>query len=580
MNYLFARWRNGTTYSIFSANSSGGWSWDQDLTTLAPGWDPMTGRIELEIPIADASSSGSAAAGSFSYIDVEMAYDNPSTSTWQDDHIMGLHYELASPGQAWSYGSTLGHEIVRLTTHASRYSPGTTVTVNADIINPQAVAESGETLMPAFGHDSTAVDVSASWVNIDTNTNYMHSIETLISDVHANSAVAMSYNLIYAAWAGYGSDGSGVNYQWGLWNDTSCTNQANIALPDPPLATPNLYLFDPGNTSWHDYIFGQEQNANAVYPFDGWQADQFGDIGSFSTCDGTPVNMANESSGFLTNAYSVLGGDLVFNAVGQYGQQQVAGNPDLTFLDTECWPANGQTTYDDLQTTIENNTTWSNNTKSTVLAAYPDQSYANNFSTTNPGFLNTPGVLYEDATIFGSGGDHIELGDVDHMLDTPNYLNENLLMSASLQQSMVSYYNFLTAYEDLLRNGETPSSNVIDLPGGPPASTNGTPGTVWTFARSTSGTDVLQFINMLNLSSADWMDTNATQPAPTVQTNVAVKYYYTSSVAPTSVYVASPDVNGGAAQSLSFTTGSDSGGNDVTFTLPSLDYWDMAWVNY
>jgi len=31
---------------------------------------------------------------------------------------------------------------------------------------------------------------------------------------------------------------------------------------------------------------------------------------------------------------------------------------------------------------------------------------------------------------------------------------------------MVSYYNFLTAYEDLLRNGETPNSNVIDLTGG------------------------------------------------------------------------------------------------------------------
>lgn len=215
-----------------------------------------------------------------------------------------------------------------------------------------------------------------------------------------------------------------------------------------------------------------------------------------------------------------------------------------------------------------------------MLAAYPDQAYANNFSSTDPGFFNTPGVLYEDASIFASGGDHIELGDVDHMLDAPNYLNENLLMPASLQQAMVNYYNFLTAYEDLLRNGETPSSNVIDLPSGPATSTNGSPGTVWTFVRSTTGTDVLQFINLLNLSSSDWMDTNANQPAPTVQTNVEVKYYYSSSTAPSSVYVASPDTSGGVAQSLSFTTGSDSGGNYVEFTLPSLDYWDMAWIDY
>jgi dextranase len=690
MNYLYARWSNSSTYSMFSANSSGGWTWDSNLSTQAPQWDTATGRIELEIPITDMASSGSASSGSWSYLDVDMVYDNPNTGVWSDDDIMGLHYEIASSSQAWLYGSTLGHEILSLTTNTSRYSPSTGVTINGDIVNPQAVTENNETLTLAFTHDGvavgsnetatvslapgqvenyavtwdppstnyqgylvqatltdvnghvldtayTAVDVSSSWakfprygfvtdfadnytqtlitnrlnlyhldgiqfydwewkqhvplagtvsspasswVNIDSNTNYEHSIETLISDVHGDAAVAMSYNLIYGAWAGYGSDGSGVNYQWGLWYNTNCTSQANVALSDPPLATPYLWLFDPGNSSWQSYIDGQEKDADEVYPFDGWQADGFGNIGTVYTCGGTSVNLANEFSGFLTNAYNTLGGNIVFNAVGQYGQQQIATNSDLAFLYTECWPFLGQTTYDDLQNAIYNNDSWSSDTKASVLAAYPDQSYANGFSSTDPGFLNTPGVLYEDATIFASGGDHIELGDVDHMLDAPNYLNGNLYMSASLQQSMVNYYNFLTAYEDLLRNGETPNANVIDLPGGPSTSTNGSAGTVWTFASSTSGTDVVQFINMLNLTSNNWMDTNANQPAPTVKTNVSVKYYYTSAVAPVSVYVASPDVNGGVAQSLSFSTGSDSGGKYVTFTLPSLDYWDMAWVNY
>ncbi len=688
MNYLFARWSNSSTYSMFSANSSGGWSWDANLSTQAPQWDTATGRIEFEVPISDMASSGSASAGSWSYLDVDMVLDN--NGTWQDDDVMGLHYEIASSTQAWLYGNTLGHEIASLTTNASRYSPGTAVTINADIVNPQAVTENNETLTLAFTHDGaavgsdqtatvslapgqvqnyavtwdppntdyqgylvgatltdangnvldttyTAVDVSSNWakfprygfvtnfsdnylqtlmanrlnlyhldgvqfydwewkqhvplagtvsnpasnwVNIDSNTNYKHSIETLISDVHNNSAVAMDYNMIYAAWAGYGQDGSGVNYQWGLWYNTNCTSQANVSLPDPPLATPYLYFFDPANSGWQNYIFGQENNANQVYPFDGWQADDFGSIGTIYTCGGTQVNLANEYSGFLTNAYNTMGGDIVFNAVGGSGQQQIATNSDLTFLYTECWPFLGQTTYDDLQNVVYNNDTWSSGAKTSVLAAYPDQSYANNYSSTDPGFLNTPGVLYEDATIFASGAGHIELGDVDHMLDASNYLNENLFMPASLQQAMVNYYNFITAYEDLLRNGETPSSNVIDLPGGLATSTNGSAGTVWTFARSTTGTDVLNFINMLNLTSDDWMDTNANQPSPTVQTNVQVKYYYSSSTAPSSVYVASPDVNGGTAQSLSFTTGSDSGGNYVTFTLPSLDYWDMAWVNY
>lgn len=689
MNYLFARWSDSDTYSMFSANSSGGWTFDTNLSTQAPQWDTTTGRVELEVPLTD-MASGSVTAGSWSYLDVEMAYDNPGTGTWTDDDIMGIHYDIASSSSTWLYGNTLGNEVESLSTNASRYSPGTDVTINADVVNPQAVTEDNETLTLSFTHDGvavgtdetatvslapgqmenfaltwdppdtnyqgylveatltdvnghvldnayTAVDVSSSWakfprygfvtnfgdnylqtlitnrldlyhldgiqfydwewkahvplagtvsdpasswVNIDGNTNYMHSIDTLISNVHADSAVAMSYNLIYGAWAGYGQDGSGVNYEWGLWYNDNCTDQANDSLPDPPFATTNLYVFDPGNTAWQDYLFGQEKDADEVYGFDGWQDDQFGPLGTTYTCGGTNVDPETEFDGFLTNSYNALGGNLVFNAVGQYGQEEIADNPDLTFLYTECWPANGQTTYDNLQTTIQNNNTWSDGSKATVLAAYPDQDYANDFSSTDPGFFNTPGVLYEDAAIFASGGDHIELGDVDHMLDAPDYLNNNLYMSAQLQQAMVNYYNFLTAYEDLLRDGETLNSNTIDLPDGPSSSTNGSAGTVWTFASSTSGTDVLQFINLLNLTSTDWMDTDANQPAPTVRDNVEVKYYYTSSESPVSVYMASPDVDGGAAQSLSFTTGTDSGGKYVEFTMPSLDYWNMAWVNY
>ena len=686
MNYLFARWSDSSTFSMFSANSSGGWTWDSNLSIQAPQWDTGTGRMELQIPITDMASSGSAAAGSYSYVDVEMAYD-PS-GTWTDDDILGLHYEIASSSTTELFGNVLGHEISSLTTNASRYATSTNVVINGDVVNPQAVTENNETLTLAFTHNGaavgsnltttvslpagesqnysltwtppttnyqgylvqatltdvnghvldnayTAVDVSsswakfprygfvtnygdnytqtlmtnrlnlyhldgiqfydwewkhhvplagtvsspaASWVDIGKDTNYMHSVQTLISDVHGDAAVAMNYNLIYGAWAGYGSDGSGVNYQWGLWWNNNCTNQANIALTG--LETSNLYMFDPGNSSWQSYIFGQEQDVNDVYHFDGWQADQLGNQGTTYTCSGTSVNPSTEFNGFLTNAYNSLGGQLVFNAVGQYGQQQVAANADLTFLYTECWPGNGQTSYDDLQTAIKNNNTWSSGAKSTVLAAYPDQAYADNYTSSDPSFFNTPGVLYEDATIFASGGDHIELGDIDHMLSEPDYVSDGLDMTASLQQSMVNYYNFLTAYEDLLRNGETPNSNAISLPGGPTTSTNGSAGTVWTFASSTSGTDVVQFINMLNLTSSNWMDTNANQPAPTVKTNLSAKYYYTSSVAPVSVYVASPEVNGGVAQSLSFSTGTDSGGKYVTFTLPSLDYWDMAWVNY
>lgn len=689
MNYLAARWSDSSTFSTFAAGTST-WNWTTNLGTIAPQWDTTTGRAEAAIPLSSLASSGSAAMGSWSNLNIGLAYLNPSTGVWTDDDLAAVNYRLTGSGTAWLYGNTLGKEISSLTTDKARYATGALVNITGRLVNPQTAAQSGATLTLHYTHlgttvgtdqtasvnlaagqaadfavswsppttdyqgylvegtltdstgsvldtSQTAVDVSSnwkkfprygfvtdfsdnynqtlttnrlnlyhldgiqfydsewkhhiplagtvaspasSWVNIDNNTNYMHSIQSLISDAHGTSAVAMSYNLIYGAWAGYGTDGSGVNSQWGLWYNNNCTSQANVSLPDPPLATPYLFLFDPGNTNWQSYIFGKEQNANSVYAFDGWQADGFGSIGTVYNCSGTSVNLANQFSAFLTNAHTALGGDLVFNAVGQYGQQQIAANANLAFLYTECWPFLGQTTYNDLRTSVTNNNTWSSSAKSTVLAAYPDQTYSNSFSSSAPGFLNTPGVLYEDATIFASGASHIELGDVDHMLDQPNYLNWNLDMPAALQQSMVSYYNFLTAYENLLRDGLSDSSNAISFPGGPATSISATAGTVWTFARAKTGTDVLHFINMLNLTSVDWMDTNATQPAPTVKANVAVKYYYTSSTSPSSVRFASPDANGGTARSLSFSTGTDGGGHYVTFTLPTLNYWDMAWVTY
>jgi len=63
------------------------------------------------------------------------------------------------------------------------------------------------------------------------------------------------------------------------------------------------------------------------------------------------------------------------------------------------------------------------------------------------------------------------------MLDAPNYLNGNLYMTASLQQSMVNYYNFLTAYEDCCGRRD-PELERNRPPRSPTTSTNGSAGTV------------------------------------------------------------------------------------------------------
>jgi dextranase len=88
---------------------------------------------------------------------------------------------------------------------------------------------------------------------------------------------------------------------------------------------------------------------------------------------------------------------------------------------------------------------------------------------------------------------------------------------------------------------------------------------------------MLNFINLLGESSISWRDDSGNYPAPTSQGNVAVKYYYGSGIVD-SVSWASPDVNSGRMTSLRFMIGSDSGGLYLSFTLPSLAYWDMAYI--
>ena len=105
MNYLVGRWSDSTNFSSFTAGT-GGWTFNSDLSSIAPQWDTATGRVEASIPISALASGGSAATGSFAYLDVELAYQNPATGVWDDDDLGAIHYRLTGSGTAWLYGNT------------------------------------------------------------------------------------------------------------------------------------------------------------------------------------------------------------------------------------------------------------------------------------------------------------------------------------------------------------------------------------------------------------------------------------------------------------------------------------------
>lgn len=149
-------------------------------------------------------------------------------------------------------------------------------------------------------------------------------------------------------------------------------------------------------------------------------------------------------------------------------------------------------------------------------------------------------------------------------------------MKPDLQQAVIHYYDFLTGYENLLRGGGTFNSpNIISSDG--KTSINNFPpqsGSISVIGKDMGASQIIHFINFANASTFDWRDTNGSQTVPNTFRNIS--YILTTTKPVKELWMASPDINGGALQQLNFSTS----GNAISFTLPSLQYWDMVVAEY
>ena len=405
-----------------------------------------------------------------------------------------------------------------------------------------------------------------SWKDIDNRTLCRQTVNDYIAACHAHGMKAMNYNLMNGAWSGYGEDGSGVDYRWGLWTKSDGTAQAGIAMPGG-WAADNIFFFNPGNADWQNYIFGREKEVFPVYDFDGWHVDQTGAGGMVYDHDGKAVDLWTTFADFLNKAKTATGKRIIFNNVGTYGMFSVCNQTADDAIYVECWDGDGQRTYNDLKKIIDDGLAWGNG-KPVVLAAYVNRGK-------NSGSMNPPGVLLCDAAIFASGGTHIELGDGGNMLHNEYFPNHDLKLDAPLADTLTNYYNFIVANKKWLYGGLANSTNAIEL--NIPVANVATANKVWAFIKTAAGTSMLNLINLTGEDNVNWMDSDGTYPAPAPQTNFAVKYYCGNSLVG-SVRIASPDIKGGEFANLDFKTGSDAEGNFVSFTIPSLVYWDMILV--
>ena len=401
------------------------------------------------------------------------------------------------------------------------------------------------------------------WNDIANRPTYLSTVLACIGRAHGCNMKAMNYNLLYGAYTNT-AVADGVLPQWGLFYDQSHNNQVNYVLPASWAS--NLQVENPANTSWQQYIFANEDSLFKAIPFDGWHVDQLGSQGAVYDYNGNPVNLAGAFGTYLQNASAALNVPLVMNGVTNYGQPEIATAP-VQFLYTEVWPP--FTGFNNLADLIDSNYQYSNNALPTVFAAYMNQSISDTFGT-----FNTPAVLLTDASIFANGGSHIEMGD--HMLCNPYFPNSNLTMSCSLQQSMVKYYDFMTGYENLLRDSISASAVSLQTSGNNALSATAAMGKIWAISKQKPNTTIFHLINLVNANTLSWNDPNDNQTTPSVIQNIQLSFTSTNTLPVKRIYVISPDYNNGLPQNLVF----QQVGSTVSFTLPTLNYWSTIVVEY
>ncbi len=402
---------------------------------------------------------------------------------------------------------------------------------------------------------------AANWEDIANRPIYLETIKNYIQLAHDRNMTTMAYNLLYGAFSEAEKDG--VNKEWRLFKDQQKNEHDYHPLPDEWKS--DVFLVNPGNSDWQNYLIDQQKRVYEALPFDGWHIDQLGPRGEVYDFDGNQVAIDETFLPFLQRIKNEAQDKrIVMNAVNQYGQKQIVSSP-IDFLYTEVWDHFKY--YGDLKQIIDENNSDSKGTKNTVLAAYMNYESSNQI-----GEFNTPGILLANSVIFASGGAHLELGE--HMLSKEYFPHNNFKMDQSLQSSLITYYDFLVAYENLLRDNMHEASLAVHSPDWVLFSSQPEQGKVWSFAKQKANKKVIHFINFVDATTLEWRDTNASQAQPQDRQKLTVELEETKAIK--KVWLASPDIENGLPNSLTFKQEN----GKVTFTLPSLKYWDMVVVEY
>ena len=402
-----------------------------------------------------------------------------------------------------------------------------------------------------------------SWTDLANRQIRADVVRNYISEHHRYGMKAMFYNLLFGA--DPGSENNGVNYGWGMFRDRNHSDRDNHPLPENWRGP--IYLCDPSNKGWQDYLAEKNNDVYDAFDFDGFHIDQLGYRGTVYNYDGGEIPLTWAYSDFI-NAMKAKRPDklLVMNGVSNYGASEIISTGNVEFSYTELWGS--EESFYDMERMVRDHAAVDGRGTASVFAAYMDYNRRDNAGE----YFNTPGILLSDATIFAVGGSHLELGD-GHMLCAEYFPNSSLRMSDELTSSLTKYYDFMTAYENYLRDGGSVTDPHISCTNGVVSFNNWPPATgkVTAYSRQLNGKKVVNLLNFSNTRDEKHTllrDVDGDMPEPSLKENIGVRVLAQNAKR---VWVATPDRNDGVPQQLSFTRD----GDYVKFNVPSLKYWTM-----
>lgn len=418
----------------------------------------------------------------------------------------------------------------------------------------------------------------SSYKDIANRTIYTSAIKNYITRQHQLGMKSFFYNLCFGVLDGYES--RGVSEEWLLFKDQNHSVKDTHDLPDDWKS--DIYLANPANTQWQAYLADRNDDVYACFDFDGYQIDQLGNRGTLYDYYGNEISLASGYASFI-QAMKLRHPEkrLVMNAVSEYGASEIGRTGKMDCFYNEVWGChsrnsltNAEARFTNLKNIIQNNRSY-NASLQTVFAAYM------NYCCDNSNF-NIPGVVMTDAVMFALGGSHLELGG-DHMLCREYFPHAGQKMTAQLEDWMTRYYDFMTAYENLLR-GDWKDNTLIRVTSRDVTINKWEPVNqqVTQISRNVEGRRVIHLLNFCTQESSQitdpnyllcWHDRDGLRPWPVEHKELPLTITGLSELGKIRrLWVASPDYLGGAVQEITDYTLSSS---TLRFTLPALQFWTM-----